>query len=221
MLLILSVVAVDNDFISVVGCPLNLYRFLQGERSSNEMPSFCLSFFLRYSVERRWSWVKSCCLPSKRPLASLGLCLTSRGTTHQQLDTRSLSLTVVVDHTGIWGRSVFLWFDTLKSSLVWDLMWASWKQALSMLLEHIEQRRFSFKWQSALVRLKLFALSSRITCQWLALKLNYHSKHKPKVSEYSDKVIGHSQPLFMHCDTLSRHCLLVWLLQTHTQKLKI
>lgn len=38
--------------------------------------------FPRYFAERPWSWVKSCCLPLKHPLASLGPYLTSRGKTH-------------------------------------------------------------------------------------------------------------------------------------------
>lgn len=116
------------------------------------------------------------------------------------------------------AAGLFLWFDTLKSSLVWGLMWVCWTQALSVPLSHTEQRCFSFTWQSRLVRQKLFGFSSRTTCQRLALKLNYNSKDKPKVCEYSDKVVGHSQPLPTHCDTLSRGCLWVWLLPSHMQK---
>lgn len=97
-------------------------------------------------------------------------------------------------------------------------MWVCWTQALSVPLSHTEQRCFSFTWQCRLVRQKLFGFSSRTTCQRLALKLNYHSKDKPKVCEYSDKVVGHSQPLPTHCDTLSRGCLWVWLLHSHVQK---
>lgn len=38
-----------------------------------------LSFILRCSGGRRWSWAKSCYQPSEHPPASPGLCLTSRG----------------------------------------------------------------------------------------------------------------------------------------------
>lgn len=63
------------------------------------------SFFLvRYSAGRRWSWAKSCCLPSKRPPASLGPCWTSRGMAHTPTLTRALFPLTVVHTCGVFFR---------------------------------------------------------------------------------------------------------------------
>lgn len=148
-------------------------------------PNEVASVFLRYSAGRLWSWAKSCCLPSKHPLASPGLYLTSRGKAHPRpLSQRS----ALAAFEGARQLRRFWYFEEVFACAA-SCDAGELPSSRAFHSGAARKRRFSLTWANRPVRPKQVGLLIQASaCRQPPPKLNKHSKGEARLSQCFDRV---------------------------------